>query len=388
MTALTKPVLTNHERELAQERSEATPRRVKVIMNRLNEDIVRFAQTNETIAAQTQLLALNASIEAARAGASGRGFAVVADEVRNLAKQATNNSKSFKERVLARINRGSNYAQGLVEQLESQRLTDMALGLVQLIVRNLYERTADCRWWGTDDALVKACAEPHVPENISHVIARLGVINYFYSVYLDLVLVDTKGQVLANAKPDKYNVKGTDMSGEEWFRKAMNTHKGDEYSVAEIKQFRSHSNQPAAVYAATVREGGKIDGAIIGVLGVYFDWATQGHAIVCDEPPLSKKDWEKTRILLLDGSHRIIASSDNTGLYTVFPLQANEKRGSYYKDGHIIAYAQTMGYQEYDGLGWWCVAVQKFEDDEQIVDALGFREEARGTLASLRGGLK
>ncbi len=332
---------------------------IQSITQTIQDEIERFAQTNETIAKHTNLLALNATIEAARAGEFGKGFSVVAAEVKSLANQAASISKEFRTVVFGRIKEKTIELADQFELKECTRLTEMSQTLVQLIVRNLYERTADVRWWATDESAYN-CLQNITPESTAHATQRLGLINRFYSVYSDLLLVDKSGKVVATSAPDKFPLAlGADVSNTHWFRAAMATQKGDEYAVDDIYNCSLHNSRAMAVYSAAVRQNAELTGSILGVLGVFFDWQEQARGIVKDEPNLNAEEWQRSRVLLLDNKHRIIAASDGKDLLTTFRLRATDKKGYYVDDhGHLVAYAKTLGYQEYDGLGWYGVIVQ------------------------------
>lgn len=320
----------------------------------------RIAEIHQ-ITGRTRILALNALIEAGRAGEAGRGFAVVANEVKAISETISSNARALETELAGRVASLHGVGEAVLGQLSGQRLIDLALNAVELIDRNLYERSCDVRWWATDSAVVGAADAPGDQGRASFAASRLGVILDAYTVYLDLWLADAQGRVIANGRPQRYpGVRGLSVAGETWFRDALATGSADDYVVADVAGCAALGGAPVATYAAAIRTGAAKRGRPIGVLGIHFDWGPQARAIV-EGVRLSPEERSRTRVMLLDRNHRVIAASGGHGLLQErFALRTEGRSSGLYRqpDGTTVAFHLTPGYESYRGLGWYGVLTQ------------------------------
>ncbi len=107
------------------DRANAKMEELVAAMNEISQsssETMNIIKTIEDISFQTNILALNASVEAARAGAAGKGFAVVAGEVRNLAGKsadAAKNTSDLIESTVKSIARGNNLVNEVAKMMEN-----------------------------------------------------------------------------------------------------------------------------------------------------------------------------------------------------------------------------------------------------------------------------
>jgi hypothetical protein len=331
------------------ERVLALSKQVSAIATSRVEDIRKITRA-------ARILGLNAAIEGARS--NNAGFGVVADEVGNMSGNIARLAEALHDELSAKTVELEELGQKLIANIRGSRLADLALNMIDIIDRNLYERSCDVRWWATDSAVV-GCADQRSAAASDLASARLGVILDSYTVYLDLWITSADGTVLANGRPQQYSVRGANVAGEEWFRRALGTRTGADFVACDITRSKELGGAAVAAYATAVRAGGQDGGKIIGALGIFFDWEAQSQLVV-DSVRLAEGERAGTQCMIVNADHKIIASNARTGSGKTFPLKTGARSiGSYVDaDGSLIGFALTPGYETYRGLGWYGVLAQ------------------------------
>lgn len=330
------------------------------LLKQLRQSLQKIDEINRI----TRIISMNARIEAVRIGTAGRSFGVIAEEMDTLSRRVSDTAQEI-DRMAART---STDLRGRLDQLQTDvrrtRLTDLALANIDLIDRNLYERSCDVRWWATDAAIVAAAQDPQ-PAALAHASQRLGQILDSYTVYFDLVLTDLQGNVLTNGRPRQYPSAGHSVAQQDWFQSAMATRNGEEFGFQSMHASALAGGERVLVYACTVREGGRVQGRALGVLGIVFRWDALAQTIV-ERTPLSDAEWRRSRVCIVDAQGRLLADTqagadaprlDFPGRAPLFA----QARGAIDIpiDGrmHCVAQAASPGYETYR-TGWHCVILQ------------------------------
>jgi hypothetical protein len=189
-----------------------TPERINRISNQVVEKMTASLAEIDAINLQVRLLSFNARIEAAKAGDAGRTFAVVAAEMEELSHQTAAAAGTLASESRAKLAELAAISQRLATDVRGQRLSDLAMTNIELIDRNLYERSCDVRWWATDPSVVEALENPTRAGVLAQTSGRLATILKAYTVYYDIVVADLTGRVLVNGKPRQFDSVGRNVS--------------------------------------------------------------------------------------------------------------------------------------------------------------------------------
>jgi len=314
---------------------------------------------------ETHMLSINARIEASRADEAGKAFTVVAEEMNNLSGKTSNLTRKMRQVTKHSVDEIGRIIRKQAVHLHGVRLSDLALNNIDLIDRNLYERSCDVRWWATDGSLVKALSEK-TNESKNYASQRLGVILSSYTVYYDLVWVNLDGDVIANGKPDQYRSQGTNVSEMKWFKAVNASKSGDEYGFQTVTRSPLVNDSLALVYSCGVRKDGKPNGELIGALGVIFNWEALAQTII-NNTPLPEEEKPISRICIIDSDGKVFADSQEKILDDVIHFDNRSQLFNKDKDyllvkyqgeDSVIAHAKSQGYETYK-TGWHSVIIQK-----------------------------
>ncbi|MDD2729685.1 chemotaxis protein CheW [Malikia sp.] len=241
--------------------------------------------------------------------------------------------------------------------------------VIDIVVRNLYERTADVGFLARDRELCAFVAGQR--GELERVRARLRAYRSLYSVYDDILLLDTQGQVLAHLDDNRPLQRSQDAL-------LAQTLASDGF----VETFRATDLRPgqaqALIYSRRILHPDS--GAVIGLLCLSFDFAAEMAGIF-----RAHRDPEgRANMLLLDAEDRVIASADPGWIALGVRVPVNRcgqpRLRVHAGREYLVRTFAAEGYQGYQGPAGW-------QGQVMIPVDLAFSSNTRQPLDSLEPAL-
>lgn len=244
----------------------------------------------------------------------------------------------------------------LLQNLSQEKLKNIALQMsskaqvsVDIVIRNLFERTADIGFLATDEDIRKYIInkEYNEPEKVEKLRKRFQEYSAKYSVYYDIVLLKPNGKVIATLDPKN----DLTVSKDQIIELCVNTNEDyiETYKYHDFKKDEAKT----LVYSYRVTTTNDKDSEVIGVLALCFKFEDEMAGIYKN---LTNKD-NKECLTLLDSDGVVISSSDiyhvPIGAKVEMSLDEDVSKTTFGGRDYIVQTRKTHGYQGFFGLGWY-----------------------------------
>ena len=260
---------------------------------------------------------------------------------------------------------------------------------IDIVVRNLFERSADIGFFATDAVLARYLSEPEDADRTA-MEQHLRAYASKYTVYRNILLFDTQAQCQARLRYSDNTPDPTSPIDAAFLARVLAR------PTAYVQDYAVHGfcdpAQPTLVYAQSV-PGPK---GACGVLCLEFDLYDEAQSLfasILDDGQAG--DAARAVLALVDEEGRVIASSDALQLPAGWHLPAASAAGSFTLQHmgrrYVAVVSDTTGFQGYTGLGWRGLALMPLDlafDDAVQEEASALMQEAAGNADLLPGALR
>jgi chemotaxis signal transduction protein len=242
----------------------------------------------------------------------------------------------------------------LIDTLVSEKLKKMEQKIISktqvaidILIRNLFERTADIGFLATDDDIRRFVEnKDRTDTDRNLILKRMRDYVAKYSVYEDIIVLDNNYRVLANLD-EQNEILGKQIKGPNLIK----TMDGEQNFVEYFKNSKlQYGDKNSHVFSSRIcREG---TSQAIGLICLCFRFENEMAQIF----EKLTNDYDGSVMTIIDDANMVIASSDENHVPTgiiVEPVESGVNGVVYYRGSDYISKTiATQGYQKYYGLGW------------------------------------